>query len=129
MNRRKFLKGTMLLPAFTMGGYPLFASAALNTLFTNQFRRVRPGDSTWPSVASWEKLKQEVNGSLVKLESPLAACRISPDSVPCNEVFKELKNPYYIGDQPALTQTSGWLNAWKSEPSVYAVAAKNTGDV
>src|SRR6185436_4891611 len=36
---------------------------------------------------------------------------------------------YYIGDNPALTQSSGWLDAWRSEPSVYAVAAKATDDV
>ena len=47
----------------------------------------------------------------------------------CTELFKELKNPYYIGDQPALTQTSGWLDAWTSTPSVYAVAAAENADI
>jgi len=28
-----------------------------------------------------------------------------------------------------LTQTSGWVDAWTSAPSVYAVAAKNTKDI
>ncbi|MEJ7685411.1 MAG: hypothetical protein WKG06_47735 [Segetibacter sp.] len=78
---------------------------------------------------SWEQLNKAVNGNLVKLESPLAACNVSADSEACKEVFKGLKNPYYIGDNPALTQTSGWLNAWRSETSVYAVAAKKTADV
>jgi FAD/FMN-containing dehydrogenase len=40
-----------------------------------------------------------------------------------------LKNPYYIGDSPSLTQTSGWVDAWTSAPSVYAVAATKTEDV
>jgi FAD/FMN-containing dehydrogenase len=34
-----------------------------------------------------------------------------------------------VGDQPALTQTSGWADAWTSQPSVYAVAAESTADV
>src|SRR5262249_38562843 len=45
------------------------------------------------------------------------------------ELFKSLRNPYYIGDHPALTQTSGWVNGWTSHPSVYAVAARKTADV
>ncbi|HJU19629.1 MAG TPA: FAD-dependent oxidoreductase [Stellaceae bacterium] len=40
-----------------------------------------------------------------------------------------MKNPYYLGDQVGLMQTAGWVDAWTSEPSVYAVAAETTGDV
>jgi FAD/FMN-containing dehydrogenase len=69
-----------------------------------------------------------LSGNLVKLESPLAACKAG-DHDACNELFKGLKNPYNIGDNPALTQSSGWLDAWHSEASVYAVAAKSTTDV
>jgi FAD/FMN-containing dehydrogenase len=63
------------------------------------------------------------------VDSPLAACRAEPEGAECRLLFKELQNPYYIGDDPALTQTSGWLDAWTAEPSVYAVAATNTADV
>jgi FAD/FMN-containing dehydrogenase len=66
---------------------------------------------------------------LIKLQSPLAACRAAPNSAECDELFRKLKNPYYIGDEPALTQTSGWVDAWTSAPSVYAVAATRTEDV
>jgi FAD/FMN-containing dehydrogenase len=122
MDRRRFLKNAMVLPAFSLGGFPVWASAA-------PFKRVRPGEPGWPSVASWETLKQQVSGNLVKIASPLAGCRIDAGSAACQELFKELKNPYYIGDQPALTQSSGWADAWTSSPSVYAVAAKTTADV
>jgi FAD/FMN-containing dehydrogenase len=44
-------------------------------------------------------------------------------------VFKELKNSYYLGDKVGLTQSLGWVGAWTSQPSAYAVAAKATGDV
>ena len=99
----------------------------LNNLFP--FHRVRPGDTLWPSEKKWKKLNAAVNGSLIKIESPLDVCKTDSGGAACGEVFKNLKNPYYIGDSPALTQTSGWLNAWRSEPSVYAVAAKQTSDV
>jgi len=66
---------------------------------------------------------------LVAPKSPLDACRTAPESAACSELFKELKNPYFIGDNPALTQTSGWVDAWTSAPSAYAVAAAETSDV
>jgi FAD/FMN-containing dehydrogenase len=66
---------------------------------------------------------------LLKLESPLAACKEQASSAVCGEFFKGLKNPYLVGDQPALTQTSGWVGAWTSKPSAYAVAAASTQDV
>jgi FAD/FMN-containing dehydrogenase len=91
--------------------------------------RVRPGDAAWPSASHWDELKQSVHGRLIELHSPLIACRTAPDGKACAELFIELKNPYFIGDDPALTQTSGWLGAWNSAPSVYAVAAANTADV
>ena len=96
---------------------------------SNKFKRVRPGDPLWPSHEKWEQLNKAVYGNLVKLESPLASCKTSAGNIACDDLCKNLKNPYYIGDNPALTQSSGWLDAWRSEPSVYAVAAKSTDDV
>ena len=53
---------------------------------------------------------------------PLEACRAAlQDDAP--RVFRTLKNPWAIGDSPALTQTSGWAGAWVSAPSAYAVRA------
>lgn len=127
INRRKFVKSVILLPAISLESSQLFfPEKSLGT--HRQFRRVRPGDPGWPSEESWGELKKAVSGNLVKLESPLAACKAG-DHDACNELFKGLKNPYNIGDNPALTQSSGWLDAWHSEASVYAVAAKSTTDV
>jgi FAD/FMN-containing dehydrogenase len=47
----------------------------------------------------------------------------------CQELFKNLSNPFYVGDTPGLTQTMGWANAWATKPSVYAVAARNADDI
>jgi len=40
-----------------------------------------------------------------------------------------LRNPFFIGDQPWGTQSTGRADAWMSAPSVYADAAKSAGDV
>jgi FAD/FMN-containing dehydrogenase len=92
-------------------------------------RRLRPGDASWPSDADWAELNRQVGGRLLALESPFVACRKAPDGAECAEALRHLKNPYWLGDQPALTQTSGWLDAWRSAPSAFAVAAETTDDV
>lgn len=129
IDRRKFLKGALLLPSLSKGRLSIFGSGKNVFEQAEKFRRVRPGDTLWPSPESWDKLNHAVNGSLIKIESPLSACKASSDNSACIDLFKGLKNPYYIGDNPALTQTSGWLDAWSSAPSVYAVAAKNAADI
>jgi FAD/FMN-containing dehydrogenase len=126
MKRRQFLKTAAAIPVVLAGSSA--AGPAAGQLATAA-RRVRPGDPGWPKPATWEKLKQAVGGRLVAPTSPLDACRTAPESAACAELFKELKNPYFIGDSPALTQTSGWVDAWTSAPSAYAVAAAETADV
>ncbi len=74
-------------------------------------------------------MRREVGGRLIGLESPLAACRTAPESAACAAVLQRLDDPYYLGDEPALTQASGYLDAWRAAPSVYAVAAARTEDV
>ncbi len=91
--------------------------------------RVRPGDPKWPSIEKWEELRTKVNGNLIKIKSPFDVCKASLDESVCSTLFEDLRNPYYIGENPALTQTTGWLDAWISQPSVYAVAAHTTSDV
>jgi len=44
-------------------------------------------------------------------------------------IFKLLDDPFYIRDQPGLTQSSGWLDAWRSAPSAYVVAAETAGEL
>jgi FAD/FMN-containing dehydrogenase len=66
---------------------------------------------------------------LVKVRSLLVACTAAPASPACAQVFKDLKNPYYLGDEIGLTQSLGWVDAWTSRPSVYGVAARTTDDV
>jgi FAD/FMN-containing dehydrogenase len=43
--------------------------------------------------------------------------------------LESLRNPYFISDSVALTQTLTWPGAWTSEASTYAVAAQDSADV
>jgi FAD/FMN-containing dehydrogenase len=108
MKRRDLLR--------TVAALPVLACAAART---GPRYRVRPGDSRWPSAAEWNRLRERVSGRLIQPLSPLASGR----------GLEHLRNPYFLGDEPALTQTSGWLDAWTSSPSAYAVAAERTADV
>jgi FAD/FMN-containing dehydrogenase len=121
-SRRRLLKISAGFPFVT--GLVGRASAA-----SRPQARVRLGDPAWPSEASWNQLDRDVGGRLIKVRSPLADCVGGTPDASCEQVFKELKNPYYLGDEVGLTQSLGWVGAWTSEPSIYAVAAKTTQDV
>jgi FAD/FMN-containing dehydrogenase len=77
----------------------------------------------------WDELNRAVGGRLIRVASPLEACAEAPSGEVCRETVHKLKNPYYLGDEPGLTQTLGWAGAWVSQPSVYAVSAETTADV
>ncbi|MDB5859082.1 MAG: linked oxidase domain protein, partial [Ramlibacter sp.] len=122
-NRRRLLQLSAAVPFLS----PALAAAAPAAPAARS--RVRPGDPAWPSAAAWQQFGAELHGALLPLRSPWAACVAAPASAACAQLFKSAKNPYYLGDDPALTQTFGWVDAWTSAPSVYAVAARNTADV
>jgi FAD/FMN-containing dehydrogenase len=114
----------------TLAGLPFMSGLAPGASAAAQPQaRVRLGDPAWPSEASWDQLDRDVGGRLIKVRSPLADCVSGSFDANCEHLFKELKNPYYLGDEVGLTQSLGWVGAWTSEPSVYAVAAKTTQDV
>ena len=75
------------------------------------------------------RLAESVGGRLLKVESPLSACVIDPESAACREALDNLRNPFYIEDQPGGFHTTGWLGAYDSEPSRYAVAAESAEDL
>src|SRR6185436_11234785 len=98
MNRRQFLKSATAIPF--VGA---LCSQALRTSTKDAaqpVRRVRPGDPSWPSEASWDRLRRKVHSRLIRVQSPLTACQTTPERTSCTEIFNELKNPFYIGDQP-----------------------------
>jgi FAD/FMN-containing dehydrogenase len=69
-----------------------------------------------------------VGGNLIPVQ-PLFACGLPSESASCADVSEHLSNPFYLGDQPAGTQVSGWLGAWTPAPSAYAIKARTTADV
>ncbi|WP_228439935.1 FAD-binding oxidoreductase [Chryseobacterium phocaeense] len=126
MNRADFLKLTFTLSAAICIPRSLFAGYDAKRFL---HKRCRPGDTQWPSEKSWTELSQKIKGRLIKLESPFKDCKGETKNQSCEKIFDNIKNPYYIGDYPALTQISGWLNAWTASVSVYAVRAEDSGDV
>ena len=112
--RRRLLKAAAGIPVL---------QAASATAAAPLADRVRPGQPHWPAPALWQQLGDQLEGALQRVHSPWPACRA--DAVACADLFRRAKNPYFLGDDVALTQTLGWVDAWTSSPSVYAVAARN----
>ena len=128
LNRRSLIAAAAGLPlAFAGKG----SAEALHTSLAHAggWRRVRPGEAGWPSEAEWNALGLAVGGSLLQPTSPYLPC-LDPKRAPeCAATMKQLRNPFYVGDQPGGTQVSGWLNAWSPAASRFAVAARNAQDV
>jgi FAD/FMN-containing dehydrogenase len=106
VKRREFLTSSLMLAAASMLGAPPARAAT---------ERVRPGMTGWPTDTDWADLKRATGG------------RLAPVTLPKAEEL--IKNPFYIRDQPGLTQSSGWLDAWRSQPSAYAVEAESAADI
>lgn len=131
MKRRDLLCTVAALPLLT-GGLAVPSSPAKSAHRIAKhvtLRRVRPTDPEWPCTADWDKLKQAVGGNLIDVRPLFAACATEPKSAECLDALKNAHNPFYLGDEPAGTQVSGWLDAWTPAASVYAVAARNSSDV
>jgi FAD/FMN-containing dehydrogenase len=126
MRRRTLLKAGLVLPLVP---YALaFNRSALAATDSSLGAAGVPRaiDTAWPAADQWERLRRQVGERLLKLQSPFAT---DAPKAARDEAVAQLGNPFYLGDQPALTQTSGWFGAWTSQPSAYAVAAESTADV
>jgi len=121
MKRRDCLKAVLALPLV-----PLIGKAAQGGRagVTTAAVRVRPGTAGWPGAADWDQLSRRVGGRLSVPASPFLG-----DAATRADALAQLSNPFFIGDQPALTQTSGYHGAWLSQPSARVVAAANSADV
>jgi FAD/FMN-containing dehydrogenase len=110
--RRTLLAALLALPAATALKVDRAVAAVM--------RRARPGTAAWPSAQQWASLHDAVGGRL----KPVTAPRLDGP-----EAERLLADPFYVGDQPGLTQSSGWLDGWTSSPSAYVVRAEQTADV
>jgi FAD/FMN-containing dehydrogenase len=112
MKRRHFLGTSLALAGFS--------ALRLSSARSAPVSRVRLGTPDWPGAADWAQLKRAVGG------------RLTPVTLPNFDdpaVHKLLRDPFYLGDHPALTENSGWLDAWRSVPSAYVAAVESAGDV
>jgi len=123
MQRRNLLKLSAALPL------ALTLPARLAARVMSPFARVRPGDPYWPTHAQWDELKAAVGGNLLEPQALFAPCATDAGGAACGEVSQNLRNPFYLGDQPGGTQVSGWLDAWAPAASAYAVKPRNAQDV
>src|SRR6204780_3056520 len=123
MQRRTLLKAAAVLPLFSRfaGLAPRVAAQAART--------VRPGEPGWPSPAEWAALNESVGGRLVQVQSAFTVCEPDAGSAACGDLFQNLMDPFYIDQSVNLTQTLGWIDAFTSEPSAYAVLAASSADV
>lgn len=62
---------------------------------------------------------------MIPVPFPLDALRNDSKGTAAERLATQTTNPYYIRDQPGLTQSLGWVDAWQCHPSVYAIAARN----
>jgi hypothetical protein len=121
MNKRTFLK--------LIGSATLLRILAGRVRASTTYCRRRPSDAAWPLEAAWKQLNDAAGGSLIRVDFPLSMLKTDPESGAAKRLLEDLKNPYYIGDQAGLTQTLGWVDAWATRPSVYAVAARSVQDI
>ena len=123
MQRRTLLKAAAVLPLFSRFAALAPRVAALPA------RTVRPGEPGWPSPAEWAALGESVGGRLVQVQSAFTVCEPDAGSAACGDLFQSLTDPFYIDQSVNLTQTLGWIDAFTSEPSAYAVLAASSADV
>lgn len=74
----------------------------------------------WASGAAWTALRDWLGDRLFPVQMPDLSGAAGA---------KLLANPIAFGDEPALTQSSGWIDGWRSAPSLYAVRARDAADV
>jgi FAD/FMN-containing dehydrogenase len=141
MERRTLLKSAAALPLASLSPLLLPKAAATAPVAAaptvaagapasaKRLRRVRPSGPGWPDAASWQKLNASVGGNLLDVHPLFDACARERDGAACHDAMANVRNPFYLSDQAAGTEVSGWLNAWTPAASAYAVRARNTADV
>jgi FAD/FMN-containing dehydrogenase len=113
MKRRDVLSGAAAIAGVSLAHAGCVSPRAATT-------KARPGEPGWPSDAEWAALDEAVGG------------RLAPVAIPdlgSEEARKLVANPFWLGDQAGLTESSGWLDGWTSSPSAYVVRAASAADV
>lgn len=117
ISRRRFLHGLGILSGAALVG------AGCSSRFAGG-----EGVAGWPAADAWDVLNRRVEGRLIRPVSRLTACA-DPGSAACSTALENLRNPYFLQAQAGSTQSTGWLDAWQTEVSPYAVAAESAEDI
>jgi len=99
------------------------AAAAGAAIFDKKLAFARTATSP-----DWDLLRRQLGDRLIDIQSPLVAVARNA-GLGADDLFARLKNPYYLSDEPSLTQSLGWIDAWVSQPSLMGVAAESANDV
>ncbi|TCU05371.1 FAD-dependent oxidoreductase [Rhizobium sullae] len=84
---------------------------------------------TDPNEPPWAALAGELEGRFFRPEWPLERCLAGAGGENCASFFASARNPYFLGDNPAFTQTMGWADAWVSQPSDRVLEAVSAADI
>src|SRR5882762_5844525 len=130
MNRRNLLRSLGMLPLlYAPLGDAFVRANVARAAPPRPNRRLRPSDRNWPDAASWANLKADLGGQLIEPKALFGSCAAEPNGSACLDAHQNIGNPFWIGDQPAGTQVSGWLDAWTPAPSAYVIKARDAADV
>jgi len=116
LRRRELLAGLASTAFWPKAGWAAFAPTSTRS-------------AQWPSEQEWAALERRLSGPLLRPQPLLAPCVGAAASAACKTRLEDLRNPYFLGEQPGGTQVSGWLDAWTPKLSAYAVAAHSADDV
>jgi FAD/FMN-containing dehydrogenase len=73
----------------------------------------KPGQPCWPTADEWNQLGTGLAGKLLVPEAPPPGAH----------------TPFQLEDHAGATQSVGWLGAWSTAPSAYAVEAGSAKDI
>lgn len=108
----------------------LLAGAGLAAgLLSSPQTRAQTARSPIGDGPDWAALESRVEGRLALVEWPLEPCLADTGRKDCAAFFASARNPYFLGDHPALTQTLGWVDAWVSRPSNRVLEAASADDI
>ncbi len=120
---------TVFFASALLGAACRTPSAAPSAANARPACRCAPEAPCWPEPVAWQALAAHLTGKLEQPASPTADCRTDAAGPGCLAALGTLEDPFSIQEQAGATESTGWLGAWTSAPSAYAVAAENVSDI
>jgi len=74
-------------------------------------------------------LAATVGDRLIQVGSPVLPCQAVRSEADCADALADLRNPFFIEDQPGAFHTTGWHRAYRPGESHYVVAAETGADI